>query len=499
MTPKITMRRALADKHVLGSLLAGDSWSAWRVILIAAMGEALTNDERTLFAQLTNRDHEPGQRVEEFIGAIGRRGGKSRAMSVLATYIAGCCTHPSLVPGERGILLIIAQDQRNADGILNYIEANFKQSPILRQLIKSRIARTLRLTNGLDIEVRPADFRNLRGPTYIAVIADEVAFWYTDNSSNPDDEILAAVRPGLATTDGPLILISSPYARKGELWRMYDRHFGAKGDPLVLVAQGASRTFNPSLNQSVVDRAMEKDPVSARAEYLAEFRTDLEAFVRIEVVRDCTDKGIYERPPQRNITYAGFIDPSGGSSDSFTLCIGHYEVSTNKVIIDLLREVTPPFSPEFVCQSFSDTLKRYGISTVKSDRYAGIWVIEQIGKFGIIAEQTADPKSTLYENMLPLLNARISLLNHPKANNQICALERSTTRRATEAIDHPSGQHDDLANVIAGIATLCVGENAPINYNSMGFDYGDEPDPGEARIMRFRQYVNSVDPTAGGW
>jgi len=433
MITRTTIRRALQDRNLLGTLLAGDSWRAWRVILITIMGERLTSEERTLFVQLTDRTSEPGKRVEEFVGVIGRRGGKSRAMSVLATFVAGCCKHTTLVPGERGILLIIAQDQKNADVILNYIEANFRQSPILRQLIETRVQRTLRLTNGIDIEVRPADFRNLRGPTYICVIADELAFWYTDNSSNPDDEILAAVRPGLATTGGPLILISSPYARKGELWRMYDRHYGQQGDPLVLVAQGASRTFNPSLKQSVVDRAMEKDPVGNRAEYLAEFRTDLEAFVRIEVVRDCTDRGVYERAPQRNITYAGFIDPSGGSSDSFTLCIGHYESSTTRVIIDLLREVIPPFSPEFVCQSFADTLKRYSINSVKADRYAGVWVIEQIAKFGIISEQNAEPKSTpLPESVaaaerLPHQSARSSKSKQPDL--LIGALHHTTSDR----------------------------------------------------------------------
>ncbi len=49
--------------------------------------------------------------------------------------------------------------------------------------------------------MRPASFRKLRGPTYVAVIADELAFWYADVAyANPDIEILTAVEPGLATT-----------------------------------------------------------------------------------------------------------------------------------------------------------------------------------------------------------------------------------------------------------------------------------------------------------
>ena len=108
-----------------------------------------------------------------------------------------------------------------------------------------------------------------------------------ESSANADTEILNAVRPGLATTGGPLVIASSPYARRGELWETYRRHFGAAGDPLILVAQGASRDFNPSLSQSVVDRALERDRTAASAEYLAQFRSDIEGFVNREAVEAC--------------------------------------------------------------------------------------------------------------------------------------------------------------------------------------------------------------------
>ena len=288
MTPSITIREALTDTKLLGNVLAGDSWHAWRVLLIAAMGEALTDDERDIFTKLTGRAKEPGQRVEELVSVVGRRGGKSRAMSVLAAYIAGLCNHTKLVPGERGVALLIAPDQRQASIILNYTCAAFEQSPILRQLIASRSNDTLALTNKIDVDVRAASFRRLRGPTYVAVIADEAAFWHSDDvSANADTEILNSVRPGLATTSGPLIIASSPYARRGVLWSTYKRHYGPDGDPLILVAQGASRDFNPSLPQAVVDRALERDHAAASAEFLAQFRSDLESFVSAEVVQAC--------------------------------------------------------------------------------------------------------------------------------------------------------------------------------------------------------------------
>ena len=215
--------------------------AAWRVLLIAAMGEPLNDDERALFAKLTGREREPLQRIEEAVFVIGRRGGKSRTMATLAAYIVGLCKHP-LVRGERGVLLCIAPDQRQAAIVLDYTTAAFEQSPILRQLIVNRTTDTLELSNGISIEVRASSFRRLRGPTFVAVICDEAAFWFSDElAANTDSEIVNAVRPGLATTGGPLIIASSPYAKAGLVWELHRAHYGAEGDPLILVAQGASR------------------------------------------------------------------------------------------------------------------------------------------------------------------------------------------------------------------------------------------------------------------
>ena len=210
MIPRVALREALSDPNLLGTAIAGDSWRSWRALLIAAMGEELSEDEREIFTKLTGREREPLQRVDQFAAVIGRRGGKSKAIAT-ARHLHRGAMRPSdaLVPGERGVLLCVALDQRVAKIILDYAEACFERSPILRQLIANRTADALELTNGITLEVRPASFRKLRGPTYIAVIADELAFWYVDAAyANPDVEILNAVEPGLATTGGPLILAS---------------------------------------------------------------------------------------------------------------------------------------------------------------------------------------------------------------------------------------------------------------------------------------------------
>jgi hypothetical protein len=453
MKPKVTLRQALADPQLLGGMLAGDSWDGWRTLLIAAMGEPLLDAERAVFTKLTGRQREPLQRIEELVAVVGRRGGKSRASAVLAAYLGGLCEHP-LVLGERGVLLCIAPDQRQAKITLEYCAAAFDASPILRQLVVNRTADALELANNISIEVRSASFRRLRGPTYVAVIADEAAFWYSEEfSANTDTEILNACRPGLSTTSGPLIIASSPYARRGVLWETFKRHYGADGDPRILVAQGASRDLNPSLPQTVVDRAMERDVASASAEYLGQFRSDIESFISIEAVQACVSPSTRERQPAAEWRYKAFVDPSGGSSDSFALAIAHCE--SGFAVLDLLLERRPPFSPEAVVEEMCRTVKRYRIARVTGDRWGSGFVVEQFRKHGVAYHPSDKTKSEIYTEFLPLVNSRVcDLLESPRLLAQLTGLERRTARSGKDSIDHSPGAVDDLANACAGAIVL---------------------------------------------
>jgi hypothetical protein len=198
--------------------------------------------------------------------------------------------------------------------------------------------------------------------------------------------------------------------------------------------------MNPSVPEGFIQAAYEDDPASAAAEYGAEFRSDIESFVSREAVEACVVQGRYELPPSDSvITYYGFVDPSGGSSDSMTLAIAHRE--GDLAILDAVRDIRPPFSPDQVAGEFAALLKAYRISTVVADKYAGAWVAERFRAYGITCEQCAAAKSDLYKNLLGVLNSgQVELLDNAKAVTQIVSLERRTARGGRDTIDHPPGQ-----------------------------------------------------------
>ena len=155
---------------------------------------------------------------------------------------------------------------------------------MLRALVEDRTSETITLSNRVQIEIATASFRITRGYSFAAVLCDEAADWRTEESTNPDVEILRALRPGLSNIPNAMLLIaSSPYRRTGVLYESYSRHFG-RDDARVLVWQAASRVMNPSLDASIVERAYEDDPLSASAEYRAAFRNDIADFISCAVV-----------------------------------------------------------------------------------------------------------------------------------------------------------------------------------------------------------------------
>jgi len=241
------------------------------------------------------------------------------------------------------------------------------------------------------------------------------------------------------------------------LWEAWRDHYG-NDDSTVLVVQADTRTMNPTVPQSVIDRAYERDAISAAAEYGAEFRRDIEAFISPEAVEACVVPGRRELPPTSDFQYVAFTDPSGGSQDSMTLAIAHAE--GERRVLDAVREITPPFSPDAVVAEFAGLLERYGLTTVSGDRYGGEWPRERFRTHGIDYEVSDRAKSDLYREFLPLLNSgEVELLDNDRLLAQLAGLERRTARGGRDSIDHAPRAHDDVANAAAGAVWLAAQSN----------------------------------------
>jgi hypothetical protein len=449
----MTLLECLRDPNLFARFFKGKSWLAWRVFLAALFAEAPRDGDLVVYRECTGRTAWPALAFSEAALIVGRRGGKSRILALVAVFLACFRDYaPYLAPGEVATIAVLAADRGQARAIFRFCLGLLKAVPLLAPMITRSDAEQIVLSNRVVIEITTASFRSTRGYSYAAVLCDEVAFWRSDETSaNPDVEILRALRPGLALIPGSMLLsASSPYAKRGELYNAFRRHYG-RDDARVLVWRAATATMNPSIDPAIVAEAYESDPEAARAEYGAEFRDDLADFVTRETVDAVTMWGRSELPPEDGVAYCAFCDPSGGVSDSMTLAIGHLG-GGDACVLDAVFEARPPFDPEAAVAGCAALLRRYGVSTVVGDRYAGEWPKARFAEHGIEFVQSARPKSNLYGDLLPLLNAgRVELLDHPRLSAQLCGLERRTARSGKDSIDHGPGGHDDLANAVAGM------------------------------------------------
>ena len=208
--------------------------------------------------------------------------------------------------------------------------------------------------------------------------------------------------------------------------------------------------------QALIDQAMDDDPAAASAEWLGQFRADLESLFAREALDAVIARGRFELPPVPGIAYVRFVDPSGGSADSFTLAIAHRD-PVGVPVLDLLRERKLPFSPEAVVVEFVRDLNRYGVRSVTGDRYAGEWPREQFRKLTIDYQTAELTRSELYLELLPMVNSSsVELLDHPGLLGQLAGLERRIGCSGKDRIDHRPGAHDDVGNAAAGALVHAV-------------------------------------------
>jgi hypothetical protein len=472
---------ALSDRKLFGGALRDPgSWVNWRAFLCALFALPMSDAEAAVFRACTGRSTVPEVAFSEAWLVCGRRAGKSFTLALIAVFLACFRSwRPHLGPGERATIMVIATDRKQARTIFRYIRG-LLSLPLLEPLIERETSEIIDLNNAVSIEIAVASYRSTRGYTLAAVLCDELAFWRTDDAAEADYAILDALRPGLGTLPGAMLLCaSSPYAQSGALYDAFRRYHG-RNDAPVLVWKASTRTMNPTFPQGIIDAAMERDAASAAAEYLAEFRTDVQAFVAREAVEACVSRRVFERAPIAGAGYYGFIDPSGGSSDAMTMAVAHVEKDT--VILDCVRVRKPPFSPEAVVTEFANVLRSYRCSA-RGDRYAGEWPREAFRKQGIEYMPANKTKSEIYVSLLPIINSgRCDLLDNSQLVTELCGLERRTARGGRDSIDHRPGSHDDLCNSVAGAIVSALEASAktvpivsPIVVSVRRNYFGDHP------------------------
>jgi hypothetical protein len=463
----ITVIEALADPRLLGALPAFrhlDTWRVWLVFLAALYGlpfiatrcAKMSEDEALeIFCRHTGRSRyaPPPGGFREAAAIVGRQAGKDRIASVVQAYEAVFGGRDA--DGEM-FSLSISQDLRaSLRTQLRYSRLPFEQVPMLRQLVRSERADSLELTTGVTLASYPCRPQSVRGIRAVVAVCSELAHFRSTEGYPTDVEMLRALRPTLATTNGRLIILSSPYAQAGALYELHRRHFG-RDDSDVLLWRAAAQEMNPTLPADYLRRMEQDDPEAYRSEVLGEFRAGISTLFEPDAIQACVDTGVRERMPMPRTTYFSFVDAASGSgTDSFTCAIAHLE--HQRAVVDVVRAWKPPFNPSGAIAECAELLIRFHLRETVGDRFAPGFVAEGFRTNGITYRPSDMDRSALYLELLPAVNARQTLLpDQPELLRELRGLERRRGNSGRDRVDHMPGAHDDQANACAGAVVTAL-------------------------------------------
>lgn len=242
---------------------------------------------------------------------MGRRGGKSSSLCRLAVAFSLAYDVRNIPPGDVGVVAFISVNKKEATSRLRTIKS----------ILDAIGVKWKPIPDGVEIEGRPVIFQTfactvgaVSGFTSILVVCDEVSKWINeDTGTNPANEVLAAVRPTMATQRaGRIVLSSSPMGFKDAHALAFD--LGDTEHQQVVKAE--SWIANPTLTESWTRRD-EPHEATWRREYAAIPTGGANgAFLAEDIdaaIRPLDSLSIVGKPVL-------LLDSSAGSGDAWTWC-----------------------------------------------------------------------------------------------------------------------------------------------------------------------------------
>jgi hypothetical protein len=445
------------DPQLCGPHFAGPSWDHWRALLKCWDALPMNVEEVEFVQGIAGGRAMPVRPVREFYAVAGRRGAKSAIASLVGGHAAATFSQGHrLRAGERALVLCLATDREQAKIVLNYMRGLFADVDLLRNMVEAETQDGFKLRNRVDIVVGTNSFRSIRGRAVLLAVLDECAFWRDENSATPDVSVYQALKPALATLNGRIVAISTPHKKSGLLYSKFKDHFAQDGDTLVIVSP--TRLLNPLIDQQIIDDAIAEDGPHGRAEWLAEWRADVSQYLDRTIIEAAVDSGVVTRPPIKGVKYVAFHDPAGGAGgDSATLAICHRdgERGSDVIVVDCLLEQKPPFDPLAVSRDWAAVIRNYNnLGEVTGDRYSGDFVVRAFAAGNVVYKNSHLDRSAIYSEAVGIFTSgRARLIDSKRLVGQLAGLESKTTATRSK-IDHPPGQHDDLANACCGAMVL---------------------------------------------
>ena len=437
-------------------------------------GLPLNYHEREIYFRGTGRTTYEEKEQSEATFIAGRRGGKTGKIAAPIACYEAFRDH-GLPPGEDAYVMLLAPTLKQARIAFRYIRKYLKKSPILSKRITRVTRDEIILDNNVVIGCHACTQDGVRGRTLVAIVCDEIGFWaFDEDAANPADEVLAALRPGMASVrNAKLIKISTPFTKSGVLWEEFQR----RGELDYPVWQVTTFEMNPTVTPELewVKSERRRSEENYRREYLAQFTDSISGWVPAEILDPCIARGRVQLPRQQGLNYVATLDPAS-RGHNFALVIVH-QVPDGTVVVDLVRiwtgstKVPLPF--EGVLNEIKIILESYGISSAVGDQFNCDSIQQYLQKIGIMYEINvfgAQMRTQLFSGLKHLMvQGKIEILDDKALLQQLRNLTEERSERGQIDV-RPSSGKDDQAVALALAVSEVMKYRPPDVFDSVPVD-----------------------------
>lgn len=363
----------------------------------------------------------------------GRQIGKTTITSIKALHYA-------FTNAEKTVL-VIAPTQRQSSNLFNKIRDFAQKHALLRKSIVRHTQTMIEFTNKSRIYALPSgyDGSGIRGYTADLMIIDEAAFI--------PEEVFPAILPMLATTKGQLVLLSTPFGRRGffyDCWKdkKYSKHdYPSSVSPLI------SDSFLKDQKAKLTD-------IEYRTEYLAEFVDEAGSYFPMSLINKCIRDYSILNQGEIGKTYFAGIDWAK-YQDSTVIAVVERGEDYHR-IVHLKEFKGVPY--EVSISYFKSLLSRFNILRVYADRGAGERQIEEIRSLGVNVVPlyfTTTSKIDIYQNLKFLMENEIIHIPSPEIKetktliNQLADFTYNLSPHGNLIFTKGKKEHDDYVDALA--------------------------------------------------
>lgn len=412
-------------------------------------------------AAIGNVPNDMGMPVSALL-LCGIRSAKSLIAAAAGVWLSQTCDLSQLGAGETARVPIVSLKLDLAQVVRRHLEGNVLAKPKLRALLVCEPTAdtvTLRHPSGRPVEIMTVAGSkaggSLVGRWLAGIVFDEAprmvgADEGVINLTDMRESIAGRLLPGALE-----LLIGSPWAPFGPAWELTQKGLGKPSRELVVVKAPAYRMNPVWWTAERCAELKKRNPDAYHTDVEAEFHSPEESLFPLAVL-DAITRQQTHIAPEMGYDYRAAMDP-GTRGNAWTLVVT--TLRGGKKCLAYHRQwigsKVAPLSPKEVLAEVAEDLKRYGITLVETDQYAGDAlrdIAADAGLYLVVTDWTATKKVEVFTRLKTEAEAGLLELSpDPQIRADLIGTKRKITQNGvtitfTKTAD---GRHCDYAPAVA--------------------------------------------------